>query len=51
MMLARLLAGVSLLTSAATAHAECAWVMWVAESNRWSVAQATQFKADYLKRL
>jgi hypothetical protein len=29
------------LTSAATAYAECAWVLWVEESNHWSIARVT----------
>jgi hypothetical protein len=41
---ASLLVAFSLLTSAATAHAECAWVLWAATggapiSEEWSVVQ------------
>jgi len=41
-MRASLLVAFSLLASAATAHAECAWVLWVEESNHWSIARAAQ---------
>jgi hypothetical protein len=38
---ATLLLALSLLTSAATAHAECAWVLWLQrDSSPWDVLQA-----------
>ena len=38
---ASLLVALCLLTSAATAHAECAWVLWMmGESSPWHVFQA-----------
>src|SRR5207249_6225776 len=50
---ATLLVAFSLLTSAATASAECAWVLWtkVGSAGPWDIGHATPSRADCLVAL
>ena len=43
---ASLLVALSLLTSAATAYAECAWVLWQYDGGQWTTLAASHLRTE-----